>query len=148
VAGYTGGPSVPLSQQTDGIFIGRGSLKSSRLADLKRPAIEEDANVFKLANEIAFIRLGHPEYPGNDDPLVLDLTGYGVNLTGETGVAPMFDMDGTGFAVHTGWTQPGTGLLVRQDANGQVKNINQLIGGENNSGFAALAQYDANHRTI
>jgi hypothetical protein len=57
----------------------------------------------------------------------------------------MFDMNGTGFAVHTGWTQPGTGLLVLQDANGQVKNINQLIGGENNSGFAALAQYDTNH---
>ena len=112
--------------------------------DLTRPAIEEDANVFKFGNEIAFVRLGHPEFPGNDDPLVLDLTGNGVNLTGETNVAPMFDMNGTGFAVHTGWTQPGTGLLVLQDANGQVKNINQLIGGENNSGFAALAQQDTN----
>jgi hypothetical protein len=145
VAGYTGGTNVPLSQQTDGIFVGRGSLKSSRLADLKRPAIEEDANVFKFANEIAYVRLGHPEYPGNDDPLVLDLSGNGVNLTGETSVSPMFDMNGTGFAVHTGWTQPGTGLLVLPDANGNVENINQLVGGENSSGFAALAQYDANH---
>jgi hypothetical protein len=145
VAGYTGGTNVPLSQQTDGIFVGRGSLKSSRLADLKRPAIEEDANVFKFANEIAYVRLGHPEYPGNDDPLVLDLSGNGVNLTGETSVSPMFDMNGTGFAVHTGWIQPGTGLLVLQDANGNVENINQLVGGENSSGFAALAQYDANH---
>jgi hypothetical protein len=94
--------SVPLSQRTDGIFVGRGSLKSSRLVDLKRPAIEEDANVYKFANEIAYIRLGHSEYPGNDDPLVLDLTGNGVNLTGESSAAPMFDMQGTDFAVHTG----------------------------------------------
>jgi hypothetical protein len=94
--------SVPVSQQTDGIFVGRGSLKSSRLVDLKRPAIEEDANVFKFANEIAYVRLGHSVYPGNDDPLVLDLTGNGVNLTGESSAAPMFDMQGTDFAVHTG----------------------------------------------
>jgi hypothetical protein len=49
------------------------------------------------------------------------------------------------FAVHTGWTQPGTGLLVVDDGSGQVKNINQLVGGENNSGFTALAQFDSNH---
>ena len=30
-------------------------------------------------------------------------------------------------------------------ANGNVANINQLIGGENSSGFAALAQSDSNH---
>ena len=40
--------------------------------------------------------------------------------------------------------QPGTGLLVLRDANGQVRNINLLIGGENSSGFAALAQFDSN----
>jgi hypothetical protein len=54
-------------------------------------------------------------------------------------------MQGTGFAVHTGWTQPGTGLLVIENANGQVENINQMVGVENNSRFAALAQYDTNH---
>jgi lipopolysaccharide export system protein LptA len=145
IADYKGGPTVPLSQQTDGIFVGRGSLKSLRLVDLTRPAIEEDAQVFKFANEIAFIRLGHSVYPGNDDPLVLDLAGNGIKLTGETSVSPMFDMQGTGFAVHTGWTQPGTGLLVVDDGSGLVKNINQLVGGENNSGFAALAQFDSNH---
>jgi hypothetical protein len=76
---------------------------------------------------------------------VLDLTGNGVNLTGESSAAPMFDMNGTGFAVHTGWTQPGTGLLVIENAAGQVANIHQLVGGENDSGFAALAQYDGNN---
>ena len=145
IADYQGGPTIPLSQQTDGIFVGRGGFKSSKLIDLTRPSIEEDSNIFKFANEIAFVRLGHPEFPGNDDPLVLDLTGNGVNLTGESSAAPMFDMNGTGFAVHTGWTQPGTGLLVLPDANGNVTNINQLIGGENSSGFAALAQFDSNN---
>ena len=145
VADYQGGPTVPLSQQTDGIFVGRGGFKSSKLIDLTRPSTEEDSNIFKFANEIAFIRLGHPEFPGNDDPLVLDLTGNGVNLTGESSAAPMFDMNGTGFVVHTGWTQPGTGLLVLPDANGNVTNIHQLVGGENSSGFTALAQFDTNH---
>jgi hypothetical protein len=144
VAGYTGGTNVPLSQQTDGIFVGRGSFKSYRLLDLPRPFGDFISTIFKFGNEIAFVRTGHPFFPGNDDPLVLDLTGRGVNLTGETNVSPMFDMQGTGFAVHTGWTQPGTGLLVIENANGQVENINQLVGGENNSGFAALAQYDTN----
>jgi hypothetical protein len=144
VAGYTGGTNVPLSQQTDGIFVGRGSFKSYRLLDLRRPFGDFISTIFKFGNEIAFVRLGHPFFPGNDDPLVLDLTGNGVNLTGETNVSTMFDMQGTGFAVHTGWTQPGTGLLVLQDASGNIENINQLVGGENNSGFGALAQYDTN----
>ena len=113
--------------------------------DLTRSSIEEDRTVFKFGNEIAFIRTGHRIFDNNDDPLVLDLTSNGVNLIGESSAAPMFDMNGTGFAVHTGWTQPGTGLLVLPDANGNVENINQLIGGENSSGFAALAKYDSNN---
>jgi hypothetical protein len=42
--------------------------------------------------------------------------------------------------VHTGWTQNGTGWLVLQDAGSGVRNINRVLGAENNSGFAALGQ--------
>ena len=56
----------------------------------------------------------------------------------------MFDMFGSGFAVHTGWVQPSTGLLVIQNADGSVSNIRNLVGSDGNSGFAALAQYDSN----
>ena len=76
--------------------------------------------------------------------LVLDLDGSGIRLTAKSGAAPMFDMFGTGFAVHTGWVQPSTGLLVIQNADGSVSNIHNLVGGDGNAGFAALAQYDAN----
>jgi hypothetical protein len=76
--------------------------------------------------------------------LVLDLDGSGIRLTAESGAAPMFDMFGTGFAVHTGWVQPSTGLLVMQNADGSISNISNLVGGNDNSGFAALTDYDAN----
>jgi hypothetical protein len=153
VTGYVGGPNVPLSDQTDGIFVGRGQFKSSRLLDLKRPFMEQIPTIFKFGNEIWFARTGKPFFPGNDDPLVLDLTGAGVNLTGESEAAPIFDMQGTGFAVHTGWIQPNDAFLVMQTADGQI----QLVGGNGSAasgsgfssgtgatGFAALAQYDVN----
>jgi len=145
VADYQGGPNVPLSEQTAGIFVGRGQFKSSRLLDLTRPFIEQIPNIFKFGNEIAFVRTGHAFFPGNDDPLVLDLAGDGFRLTGESSAAPMFDMHGTGFAVHTGWLQDGLGFLVVEDAAGLVHNVRQLVGSANNSGFAALTRYDDNH---
>ncbi len=144
VGGYQGGINVPWSQLTDGIFVGRGEFEYRGLFSLPRPYGDEIPLVFKLGNEIMYTMTGKPFFPGSNDPLVLDLTGNGVNLTGESSVSTMFDMQGTGFAVHTGWTQPGTGLLVIENANGQVENINQLVGSENNSGFAALAQFDSN----
>jgi hypothetical protein len=54
-------------------------------------------------------------------------------------------MYGAGFAVHTGWVQPSTGILaIDTNGDGNIQSINQLVGAENNSGFAALAQYDTN----
>jgi RTX calcium-binding nonapeptide repeat (4 copies) len=58
VAGYTGGTKVPLSQQTDGIFVGRGSFKSYRLLDLPRPFGDFISTIFKFGNEIAYVRTG------------------------------------------------------------------------------------------
>jgi hypothetical protein len=43
---------------------------------------------------------------------VFDLNGGGINLTAMSNASPMLDMQGNGFAVHTGWVQPNDGVLV------------------------------------
>jgi Ca2+-binding RTX toxin-like protein len=129
-----------VAQQTAGIFVGRASVNAFRLLEPKPESpFDNIATTFKLGHDIWFTQKGF------QDPLVLDLSGQGIGLTGESGAAPMFDMFGTGFAVHTGWVMPSTGILVMQNADGSVTNIRNLVGGSDNSGFAALAQYDLNH---
>jgi len=92
------------------------------------------------------------------DPLLLDLSGQGVGLTGiEEGV--LFDIDNSGSLRRTGWADRQTGMLVHDDGSGQVSSISQLFseyyggkaGSEGNAGetpfkdgFAALASVDAN----
>ncbi len=92
------------------------------------------------------------------DPLLLDLSGKGVGLTGiEDGV--LFDVDHSGSLRRTGWADRQTGMLVHDDGSGQVSNISQLFseyyGGNAGTagasgetpfkdGFAALASVDAN----
>ncbi|HDS1736226.1 S8 family serine peptidase [Pseudomonas sp. BP8] len=92
------------------------------------------------------------------DPLLLDLSGEGVGLTGiEEGV--LFDVDNSGSLRRTGWADRKTGMLVHDDGTGLVSNISQLFseyyGGKAGSdanagetpfkdGFAALASVDAN----
>ena len=43
---------------------------------------------------------------------MFDLAGNGINLTPVSTAAPMLDMQGNGFAVHSGWVEPGEGVLV------------------------------------
>ncbi|WP_298821963.1 calcium-binding protein [uncultured Roseibium sp.] len=83
---------------------------------------------------------------GGVDPLVFDLDGDGLELTSMvTGVSPMFDMDGDGFAEHSGWVAPDDGLLTLDlNANGTIDDINELFGGVGQSGFEALSAYDLN----
>ncbi|MEM5585778.1 calcium-binding protein [Roseibium sp. AS2] len=83
---------------------------------------------------------------GGVDPLVFDLDGDGLELTAMvTGVSPMFDMDGDGFAEHTGWVAPDDGLLaIDLNGNGLIDDINELFGGPGLSGFDALAAFDMN----
>lgn len=92
------------------------------------------------------------------DPLLLDLSGKGVGLTGiEDGV--LFDIDNSGSLRRTGWADRLTGMLVHDNGTGQVSNVSQLFseyyggkaGSDGNSGetpfkdgFAALASVDAN----
>ncbi|WP_080340710.1 beta strand repeat-containing protein [Burkholderia ubonensis] len=79
------------------------------------------------------------------DPLVIDLSGNGVQLTPLAQSNAYFDLYNTGFAVHTGWVGSETGLLVIPNEDGAVNNVTNLFGSANTDGFAALAALDANH---
>ena len=143
VAGYNGGPGVPLSQQTGGIFIGVGQTYAWQLFNGVRPSIGKADTDFKAANDQLFT-LGLPRV-FNADPLVLDLTGSGINLTAVSPYAPMVDVNADGFLVHTGWVGPTNGILIDdKNGNGLVDNAREMFGGPGTNGFAALAQGDAN----
>jgi hypothetical protein len=80
------------------------------------------------------------------DPVVLDLSGDGVQLIPLSESNAYFDLYDTGFAVHTGWVGPETGILVQDNNdNGTIDNITELFGNASTDGFAALAALDVNH---
>ena len=143
IANYQGGPNVPLADQTAGILVGTEEVDAERLLQLKHPYGTQDIKAtFQLGNDITFTQTGKHFFAA--DPLVLDLSGNGLALTGESTASPVFDMFGTGFGVHTGWVQPSAGILVIANSDGTVTSVDQFVGGENSSGFAALAQLDSN----
>lgn len=94
ISGYVGGPDVPLSEQTDGIFVGLAKIEVSLLVDLTRPFNEDIPTWFKLGNELYYTLTGTTIF--NADPLVFDLTGGGINLTALSSVAPKLDVEDTG----------------------------------------------------
>jgi Ca2+-binding RTX toxin-like protein len=80
------------------------------------------------------------------DPLVIDLSGNGVQLIPIAQSNAYFDLHDTGFAVHTGWVGPDTGLLVQDNnGNGKIDNITELFGNSAMDGFSALKALDTNH---
>jgi hypothetical protein len=153
VANYQGGPSVAEDQQTAGIFVAQVGLAVEFLLDPDLPqGWLWGQMAFVEALDKAFLGPGLAIY-GGVDPLVFDLAGNGINLTDASSTAPVFDMHGNGFAVHTGWVEPGSGdgiLVLDRNGASQISNIDQLIGGQATAGdvsavgFAQLAQYDAN----
>lgn len=78
-------------------------------------------------------------------PLVLDITGTGINLTALSSSAPYFDLTADGFARKTGWIGEGTGLLcLDHNGNGTIDDITELFGSATVDGFTVLRQFDAN----
>jgi hypothetical protein len=79
------------------------------------------------------------------DPLVLDLDGDGIELSGRSSVSPRFDMDGDGFAEPSGWVLGDDGLLALDaNLNGTIDDISELFGSPLVSGFTELATHDGN----
>ncbi|CCH07014.1 calcium-binding protein [Achromobacter xylosoxidans] len=82
-------------------------------------------------------------------PLVIDLTGNGVNLTQLDENSPYFDLNGDGFARKTGWIGAGTGLLCLDPENMGISDISQLFGSNNGiDGFSQLRRFDSNNDGI
>lgn len=79
------------------------------------------------------------------DPLVLDLDGDGIELTGESVYSPFFDYDGDGYGERGGWVAGDDGFLILDaNADGKVTDIGEMFGGPGQSGFAELATHDLN----
>ncbi len=80
------------------------------------------------------------------DPIVLDLAGDGVNLTGvEDGKA--FDIDADGKVDQTGFVQGDDAFLaLDRNGNGTIDNGSELFGDQNGAenGWAELTKYDLN----
>ena len=80
------------------------------------------------------------------DPLVLDLSGEGINLT-EAGKGALFDITADGKLDSTAWVRGNTAMLVYdRNGNGVIDNGSELFGDQNGAtdGFAELAKYDDN----
>ncbi|OGK09409.1 MAG: hypothetical protein A2W80_15025, partial [Candidatus Riflebacteria bacterium GWC2_50_8] len=80
------------------------------------------------------------------DPLVLDLSGEGINLT-EAGKGAIFDVTADGKLDSTAWVRGNTAMLVYdRNGNGVIDNGKELFGDQNgaDNGFAELAKYDSN----
>ena len=67
------------------------------------------------------------EGQGEKDPLVIDVSGNGLNLEARSLTTPYFDFSGNGMASHTAWIGAGTGFLAIAGADGLVDNGSDLI---------------------
>ncbi|WP_017444068.1 phage tail protein [Gayadomonas joobiniege] len=79
------------------------------------------------------------------DPMVIDLDGDGIELTGLENSNTYFDLTGDGFAINTSWVSADDGLLViDRDRDGKISDIKELFGSPNAPGFTELAELDSN----
>jgi hypothetical protein len=87
------------------------------------------------------------------DPLVLDLTGTGLQTTSASTNNAYFDYKGNGFVESTGWVSESEGILVRDiNGDGVINNGGELFGDQTllaegsyaANGFTALAALDDN----
>ena len=63
-----------------------------------------------------------------DNPVVLDLTGNGINITQQTSSNTFFDMTGSGRQSLTAWAGAGNGVLFFDPTgNGQLTQANQIV---------------------
>ena len=105
-----------------------------------------------------------PPPPGNlppqprRDPLVFDVTGFGIETTSingfDTQYPTYFDYNGNGFAILTGWASGANGLLVMdRNGNGTIDDGSELFSGYTllsngrtaHNGYEALGDLDTNH---
>jgi Ca2+-binding RTX toxin-like protein len=80
------------------------------------------------------------------DPLVIDLNGDGVKLTGVANSTAFFDYAADGFREKTGWAAGGDGILVRDlDSNGLIESLPELLATQTQNVFQVLKTFDTNN---
>jgi hypothetical protein len=116
---------------------------TGEIVGLDKPAISPTVNSLFTAARNFILRL---------DPLVLDLDGDGLELTGANG-SVLFDHNADGIKTGTGWAKADDGFLVRDiNGNGLIDTGRELFGVDtikrNNTlatdGFDALRDIDSN----
>ena len=88
-------------------------------------------------------------FGASHDPLVVDLTGCGINIEDSSNPhAPYFDFSGGDFDVKTSWIGSGNAFLVVQSTNSalgvSIGGGYELLGTGSESGFAVLQSLDSN----
>lgn len=160
-AGYLNALTGHLGQDYDGFARYIESLASAALSDLEPIASEFTEDYYETIDFLAnFLENVSDWY--NDtvdgfegaiaaalrrlmDPIIVDLDGDGVELTAKAGSGVVFDMDGDGVKEWTGWIgKDDAFLVIDANKNGQIDDINELIGDPFRSGFKELVTYDAN----
>lgn len=82
---------------------------------------------------------------GEWDPLIIDLSGDGFDLTSVAVSAVQFDLDENGFRETVGWIGNGTALIIRDlDNDGIVDGAHELIGNRDKDAFSVMAELDTN----
>jgi hypothetical protein len=109
-----------------------------RSGNIWTTAFEAAGIMLKALKQIGRALHGTPLH--GTDPLVLDLDGNGIPLTGRASSGVVFDMNNNQFATPTGWVDVNDGILVRDlDGNGRIDDDSEMFGGPQAPGFAQLA---------
>ena len=150
------------SQRAFGLYVIEFSISAKTFRELDAPW-DVMGSFRAVFGDYAKAMLGVSMWEGVD-PLVLDLNGDGISLTGQSSVSPRFDLDGDGFSEKSGWVGSSDGLLaLDRNGNGTIDSVSELFGGPRadggvdtngdgritgaermQSGFEALSAYDDN----
>jgi hypothetical protein len=140
----SGGMSAPVAQRPGQISLFEFDIGAYRLLDPNKPSNMTILGTWELYGATVKANFGVQVWKGLD-PLVLDLDGNGFDLTQQSTISPLYDIDGDGYAERTAWVKPGDGILARDlDHNGRIDDVTEMFGGAT-AGFTALARLDGNH---
>jgi Ca2+-binding RTX toxin-like protein len=95
-------------------------------------------------NPDAAFAAAHPSPLQNQDPLIFDLDGDGIELMSVQDSNAHFDYGGIGFAPKTGWVAASEGILIHDVDQNIAVTSNELFGAVSGNAFNDLAAFDTN----
>lgn len=122
---------------------------TSTLAEMRNQGVSVQTTQLETTQTVKI----HMEFTGirqevqKSDPLVFDLTGNGIQLSGvQNGAA--FDINADGKAEQTAFVRGGTAFLaLDRNGNGRIDDGGELFGDQHGAkdGLTELAKFDSNH---